>query len=95
MTLLLEKPVYLLVPWLLLMSLVLFLTMGRDKGLARRGSRRIPEAELFLLAVLGGAAGGWLGMYAFRHKTKHLHFVLGFPAIALLQAAAVVWLLLN
>ena len=95
MTFLLERPVYLLVPWLLLMSLVLFLAMGRDKGLARRGKRRIPEAELFLLAVLGGAAGGWLGMYVFRHKTKHLHFVLGFPAIALLQAAAVAWLLLN
>lgn len=95
MEILLEKPVYLLMIWLALMSLVLFIYMGIDKSCARRGARRVPEARLFLFALLGGAPGGWLGMYAFRHKTKHLQFVLGFALIALLQIAACVWLLIK
>ena len=79
--------------WLCCMSLVAFLTMGSDKLLAKRGARRVPEARLFLLALLGGGIGGFLGMYAFRHKTRHLHFVIGFPLIALAQLLAALYLL--
>lgn len=70
---------------LLIMSLVLFLVMGLDKHKARAHRRRIPEATLFLLAFLGGALGGTLGMKLFRHKTLHLQFAVGFPLIMLLQ----------
>jgi len=73
------------------MSAGLFAMMGMDKHKARRGSRRIPEKRLFLVAVLGGAFGGWIGMYVFRHKTKHWYFRLGFPFIALLQAMALIY----
>ena len=61
--------------WLALMSLVLFALMGADKRRARTGAWRVPEKTLFLLALLGGALGGMLGMRAFRHKTKHWYFV--------------------
>lgn len=88
-------PAYVLAAWLLVMSLGLFLVMGLDKNAARRGAWRVPERRLFLLALLGGAIGGTLGMLAFRHKTKHWKFVLFFPALALLQAAALVWLALQ
>ena len=44
------------------------------------------------LALLGGGVGGLLGMYAFRHKTRHLHFVLGFPLIAAVQILAALYL---
>ena len=74
--------------WLCCMSLVTFLVMGSDKRRAKRGARRVPEARLFLLALLGGGAGGFLAMYAFRHKTRHLHFVIGFPLIAAVQLLA-------
>ena len=79
--------------WLCVMSLVTFLVMGSDKRRARRGARRVPEARLFLLALLGGGAGGFLSMYAFRHKTRHLHFVIGFPLIAAFQILAALYLL--
>ncbi|MBS1418874.1 MAG: DUF1294 domain-containing protein [Oscillospiraceae bacterium] len=92
MTVFFEEPVYLLLLWLAVMSTALFFLMGADKRRARRGSRRVPEARLFLLAFLGGAIGGTLGMYAFRHKTRHWYFALGFPAAALLQIAACVFL---
>lgn len=80
---------------MLAMSLVLFIMMWGDKNRAKRGARRIPEKRLFLFALLGGALGGWAGMYAFRHKTKHMQFVIGFPLIALLQLALCVYLALG
>ena len=83
---------YALAALLFIMSLVLFLTMGYDKVQARRGGWRVPEKRLFLLAALGGAIGGFFGMVAFRHRTRHTAFVLGFPALALIQAAALVYM---
>ena len=67
------------------MSLVLFFVMGHDKALSKTHKRRVPEATLFTLALLGGGLGGVLGMQIFRHKTKHMQFVVGFPLIFLLQ----------
>ena len=81
--------------WVGLFSLWLFLMMGRDKGLAQRGARRVPEKRLFLLAALGGAIGGLAGMYVFHHKTKHLSFILGFRALALVQAALLMYVIVQ
>lgn len=75
------------------MSVITFFVMGSDKRRAIRGAQRVPEARLFLLALLGGGIGGLLGMYAFRHKTRHLHFVIGFPLIAAVQILAALYLL--
>lgn len=81
--------------WLMLMSLALFAVMGADKRRAKAGSWRVPEKTLFLLALLGGAIGGVLGMRVFRHKTKHWYFDWGFPILALLQLALCFWLFLK
>ena len=88
-----EDPLRLLILWLLLMSVVLFVTMGSDKGRAKAGARRVPEKTLFLMAAIGGAVGGVIGMRVFRHKTKHWYFAWGFPILALLQLALCFWLL--
>ena len=87
-----QNPILIPAIYLLLMNLALFLTMGADKLRAKRRRRRVPEATLFLLALLGGSVGGILGMYIFRHKTKHWSFRLGFPLILALQIALVFWL---
>ncbi len=44
--------------------------MGADKNFAKKNKRRIPEANLFLVSLLGGSLGGFIGMKLFRHKTK-------------------------
>ena len=75
----------LLILILTVMSAVLFLTMGADKARAKSHCRRIPEARLFLLALLGGAVGGTLGMWVFRHKTRHWYFAVFFPLLAAVQ----------
>ena len=64
------------------MSLLL---MGIDKLKAKRKRYRIPEAALFLSAVLGGAVGGTIGMFLFRHKTKHTAFRVCFPCLAAME----------
>lgn len=70
---------------LLLMNTAAFLLMRKDKRLAKQHKQRIPESVLFLFAALGGSLGGCLGMYCFRHKTKHIKFVIGFPLLFLLH----------
>ena len=80
-----------LVAYLIAADIVTLLLMLSDKHKARRGEWRIPEATLFLAALLGGALGGTVGMFLFRHKTKHIAFRLGFPFIALVQTALCIW----
>ena len=79
--------------YLLVINLLLFALMGIDKQKARMGAWRIPERTLFLTAALGGSIGGILGMQVFRHKTKHLSFKLGFPAILIAQLAVIAGIL--
>ncbi len=74
---------------LLAANVLSFSLMGADKRRARQGAWRIPERTLFLAAALFGALGGVLGMRVFHHKTKHLRFRLGFPALLIAQAALV------
>lgn len=71
-----------------IINLISFVMMGVDKRKAIRNAWRIPEARLFLYALLGGSIGSILGMYIFRHKTKHWYFVWGMPAILLLHLTA-------
>lgn len=67
------------------MNIVGFFIMGLDKWKAKRHVWRIPEKMLFLCSLAGGSIGTWLGMYVFHHKTRHWYFVVGMPAILVLQ----------
>ncbi len=82
--------------WIILAAANLggFFACGWDKLSAKRGWRRIRERTLFLWAGLGGGLGVWAGMYCFRHKTRHLSFVVGVP---LLTAAFYIalWLIIQ
>ena len=64
-----------------------------DKWLARHGRRRIRERTLFLYCWLGGCPLTWLAMKCCRHKTLHKRFMLGIPAIFILQIAIAVGIL--
>lgn len=67
--------------YLAIASLVGFASMGLDKWKAIHRAWRIPEATLFMICILGGSLGSTLGMFVFRHKTKHWYFRWGFPVI--------------
>lgn len=79
---------YLLV-YLLLINAAGFVLMLADKYKARKNLWRIPEATLMGVAAIGGSIGSLIGMYTFRHKTRHPKFTIGIPAILVLQIAAV------
>lgn len=48
-------------------------------------AKRIREAVLVLISVLGGSLGMFLTMIIIRHKTRHIKFMLGIPLIMVVQ----------
>ena len=81
--------------YLVIVNIVAFCLMGIDKSKAKKKKWRIPEKTLFLSAIFGGSIGANVGMQVFRHKTKHMSFVIGMPAILILQVALVVFLYIK
>lgn len=81
--------------YLLLINAIAFVLMLADKQKARNNRWRISERTLIGSALLGGSVGALLGMYTFRHKTKHLKFTLGIPAILITQTALAIWVYLK
>lgn len=74
-------------------NLVSFFVMANDKRISRKGGspERIPEGLLFFMATIGGGVGVYLGMLAFRHKTRKWYFQVGIPLLVL-QNLAVLYL---
>ena len=81
-----------LVAYVLAFGLITFATYGFDKLRAVRGGRRVPNAALRLMSVLGGALGGWAGMLIWRHKINHPSFWLAQVAGTIAIVAALVLL---
>ncbi|MCR5629484.1 DUF1294 domain-containing protein [Eubacterium sp.] len=71
--------------YIIIMNVVGFFIMGIDKRKAEKHAWRIPEKTLFLVSLIGGSIGTLLGMYVFRHKTKHWYFVIGMPLILIIH----------
>jgi uncharacterized membrane protein YsdA (DUF1294 family) len=51
-----------------------FAAFGVDKARAERNRQRLPERQLLLLALFGGAMGAVAGQQIFRHKTRKQPF---------------------
>ena len=83
----------LLTAYFVIMNIIGFALMGIDKYKAKKRAFRIPEATLFIVAIIGGSIGSILGMHIFRHKTRHWYFVYGMPVILVLQIILVAALL--
>lgn len=77
--------------WLGIINVVGFLMMGIDKYKAKHKKWRISEMALFIVAIIGGAVGSYIGMQVFRHKTKHKRFTIGIPLVILVHAALFTW----
>ncbi|WP_291580278.1 DUF1294 domain-containing protein [Clostridium sp. UBA6640] len=84
-----------LLPYLIIINLIGFYIMFLDKRKAKNHKWRIPERNIFLIALLGGSLGCLLGMNIFRHKTKHWYFKFGLPTILILQVVAIMFFSKN
>ncbi len=51
---------------------------------------RVPEKTLLIIAALGGSIAMLITMRTIRHKTQHMKFMIGIPAIIVAQCALVV-----
>ena len=77
---------------IIMMSIIAFIAMSVDKRKAKQHKHRISEKTLWILALVGGAIGSYLGMILFRHKTKHLNFRFGFTLLAVGQLTLLFWI---
>lgn len=82
---LMEMVRLLMLVYLVIINIAGIIVCGIDKKKAKRHQWRIPERNIFMIAILGGSVGVLLGMYGFRHKTKHRQFTIGIPFILLCQ----------
>ena len=71
--------------YLIFINIVGLLSMYLDKYFAKNNMYRISEKNLFFIAIIGGSIGSIIGMYKFRHKTKHKQFTIGLPSILIFQ----------
>lgn len=85
-------PQLLIIGYLLCITLYTFILFAVDKRRSVHKAWRIPESRLILASLLGGSAGGLLGMYVFNHKTRHSKFTTGLPIILMLQIVAGIYL---
>ena len=78
---------HILVGILVIINLVAFLLMASDKRASIHGNnrKRAPEGKLFFWAISGGGVGVYLGMLAFRHKTKKWYFQVGILLLVVQQ----------
>lgn len=65
--------------YLAVMNIWGFMSMYFDKQKAIHNKWRTTENHLLLIAVLGGSIGSYIGMKKFRHKTKHIKFMIVVP----------------
>lgn len=86
---------YYIICYLICINLAGLISMGVDKRRAIRHQWRISEANLFLIALLGGSLGSIIGMQLFRHKTRHWYFVWGMPVIFFIELALLLWIFLG
>ena len=80
---------------LIVVNIVAFAVCAADKRAAIRNKRRVRERTLFLLALFGGAAGLYISMMIFRHKTRKMRFKVLIPTILIAQAALIIWIILH
>ena len=72
----------------ILINIVLYVTMVIDKKRAIKDQWRVPEKNMFILAVLGGGLGGLCAMVFKRHKNRHLDFIMVFTITSILHMLA-------
>lgn len=61
-----------------------------DKHCAKQGRWRVRERTFFIYALLGAVPGVYGAMRLVRHKTLHKRFMLGLPAIFILQIVIII-----
>ena len=73
-----------------LINIAAFYMYWLDKRNAIKRRWRISEKALLGIAFAGGSLGALLGMYMFRHKTRHLKFKILVPMFLMIHIAIII-----
>lgn len=79
--------------FLLAANIIAFLCYAIDKAAAPKARRRISEAMLHTLELLGGWPSALLAQQIFRHKTRKLSFQVTFYVVALINTVILIYLI--
>lgn len=79
----------------IVINVISFFTMFYDKRQAINKGYRVSEKTLFTLALAFGGVGIYLGMLAFKHKTKHIVFKIFIPIIIILNFSILIYILFK
>ena len=85
--------VKLLAYYIVFINLLGIILMFLDKRKAVKNKWRISENTLMLTALIGGALGILIGMYTFRHKTKHKKFTIGVPVLLIVNILCIIMII--
>lgn len=88
-------PDYVVPGWMLVMSIVAWVTYGIDKRAATKQTWRVPERRLHLIELLGGWPGAYLAQRVLRHKSRKLPFRVIFSGIVFLYQVVALDVLLD
>jgi uncharacterized membrane protein YsdA (DUF1294 family) len=77
---------------LLILNIFGFILVSLDKYKAKNKLWRIPERSFFILSILGGGIGVYIGLFLFNHKTRHWYFMVIIPLIILAQIVFIYYL---
>lgn len=75
--------------YIIAVNMAEIMAFASDKQRAIAGDWRIPEANLLLLALLGGSPGAFWARQRFRHKTRKQPFSLELELIAMIQVGVI------
>lgn len=77
--------------YIAIISIVSIIVCIYDKKISKKNrvELRTPEKSLLILSALGGSVAMFVTMLIIRHKTKHVKFMVGIPAIMLVQAVII------
>ena len=84
--------IYILIGYIIIINIISFFFILYDKKQAIYHNFRISEKTIFIVSLLLGGIGTYVGMYVFRHKTKHLKFTIGIPIVIILNIISVFYI---
>lgn len=85
--------ILILIAYFIFINLFGYFIMWYDKKMAIKRNPRVAEKTIFTICLILGSIGVFLGMYKFRHKTKHITFTVLVPVIFILNIFTVYYIL--
>ena len=79
--------------YFLIINIIGFVMMYSDKQKAKKDQYRTREKSFFVVSLLLGGIGTYIGMYKFRHKTRHNLFTIGIPVMIVINLVSIYYIL--